>query len=124
MEFLSAAILGGMIYDGVKYFGKVTYDFLKDKLRKWKMRDEDLRILEIEINNAPESAMENEEKFEEYLKQNKNIERVLEQIKNNGDYIVANDNSTVITNPTMNGNSKIIMGNNIEVKEDDKSKKD
>ncbi|MCM2529898.1 hypothetical protein NDN17_15460 [Shewanella algae] len=50
MDFVSSAVMGGILYDGFKVAGAISADFLKAKLTGWIFEDKTIEELASKVN--------------------------------------------------------------------------
>ncbi len=108
MEYLTAAILSGLIYDGIKDGAKIGFKLLKSKLQGWIADDnqinkivEQLKEAGVDEDLAPHAI---ERKINEYQP----LTELLQQIKASGNNSYVSQVSNVGHN--INGNGNINVG--------------
>lgn len=77
MEFLTATILSGIVYDIIKTGVVVTATHLKEKLRSWSLSQDDLVVITAEIDRLKIDRNMSEFAIEEALKQSSPIQQIL-----------------------------------------------
>jgi len=105
LEFFTSAMAGGVIYDFMKYGGKASVGFLKDKIKNIVLTDEELNLLAEDLNKISEKVDVNSvEEFNDAIKDNSIIKELYSKY-----------GKTVTTiNQNVNGNYNVsIAGNNI-----------
>lgn len=80
MDFISSAILGGVLYDCFKVASTVNADFLKEKLKGWVFDDETLYELTNKVNDLNVSKF-GENYIAEILESSQDIMSLLIKIK-------------------------------------------
>ena len=91
MEFLTSAILGGLVWDGMKETGKLTLEYLKHSLQQWKLKDSDCeKIVEI-INESPKEYKKTEKFVTAFIDDNKEICKIIDDVNS------SKSNNKVIT---------------------------
>lgn len=104
MDYLTASIISGVIYDGIKSGVTISSNFLKIKLRNWLIDDDtaikleegisDLNITEEHSELAIEKKILAHEKLNEVIKKIQKTNTINQKNKY-GDNIIANEKSTI-----------------------------
>lgn len=104
MDYLTASIISGVIYDGIKIGVTISSNFLKIKLRNWLIDDDtaikleegisDLNITEEHSELAIEKKILAHEKLNEVIKKIQKTNTINQKNKY-GDNIIANEKSTI-----------------------------
>lgn len=63
MDFISGAILGGVVYDGIKSMGSISVSYMKERLKGWVFDEQTVidltnRINEMELSEFNERAIQ------------------------------------------------------------------
>ncbi|MFW2502369.1 hypothetical protein [Clostridium diolis] len=120
MDILSSAILGGVIWDGIKFGGTLTVDHLKKSLKKWLLKDEEYEAIVKTINEAQSEYKRTDKFITAFVDDNKEICKIIERI-NSDNKNEATVNQTIYENKgnvfgTVNGNININGEQNLEKK--------
>ncbi|MCX7921510.1 MAG: tetratricopeptide repeat protein [Clostridia bacterium] len=81
MSFVTSAILGGVIWTGIKTLGITTVDYLKKALGNWSLDDKDYQAIAATINEAPDYAKKTEKYLEAFIDENEVIKGILQKIE-------------------------------------------
>lgn len=104
MDFLTSTVLSGILWDVLKKGISVSKEYLKKRLSKWLLEDEELEIIKEVANNIPDVCLRSEGLLREYLNADNNIQRIL----NSSMLADTSVNQTILNN---NGISVGIMEN-------------
>ncbi|WHX40608.1 hypothetical protein QNH36_23725 [Mesobacillus sp. AQ2] len=85
MDFLTSTILSGLAWDGIKSTGKITVEFLKEKLRGWLINDNDLEIIVDKVNEIPESYKKSSKFLEAAIDDDSQLLEILNRIQQRQD---------------------------------------
>lgn len=102
MDFVSSAILGGMLWDAVKMGGPLTLDFVKEKVQGYLVDDAMVLRLENLKRRVPISALDSQNAIQTYIENDQEWKLLRQEIQpitsvtinNNGNTKVAMQNST------------------------------
>lgn len=81
MDFLTAAILSGAAWDGFKATGKITMDYMKEKLKEWLINEQDLKAIVETINEFPEIYKKNPKIIEGAIEEDERLMNILRNTK-------------------------------------------
>lgn len=86
MDFLTSTILSGLAWDGIKYAGNLTSQYLKGKLEEWLIDDKQLEAIVSKINEYPDAYKKNEKFLDLAIQEDEGLQEVLRKIqpKSNG----------------------------------------
>lgn len=86
MDFLTSTILAGIAWDGIKYGGSLTSQYLKEKMGKWIINDEQIDLILSKIDELPDAYKKNEKFLDLAIQEDEDLKEVLKKIhpKNNG----------------------------------------
>jgi hypothetical protein len=93
MDFLTSTILSGLAWDCIKSTGKVTVDFLKEKLKGWLINDTDLENIAVKINNIPESYKKSAKFLEAAIEDDSQLLEILNKTQQRQDIQINMQNS-------------------------------
>lgn len=88
MDFLTSTILSGLAWDGIKYAGSVSSNYLKEKLTTWIIDDKELEIIASKINDIPEAYKKNEKFLELAIEEDAQLMELLKKINPKNDTYV------------------------------------
>lgn len=88
MEFLTTTILAGLAWDGIKSTGKVTVEFLKEKLIGWLINDNELEKIVDKLNDIPESYKKSAKFLEAAIEDNPQLLEILNSVQQRQDFQV------------------------------------
>ncbi|WP_283629218.1 GapS6a family protein [Shewanella baltica] len=110
MDFLTATILSGLIYDGVKGGAMIGFDLLKSKLQGWLIDDNQIQLLVEELKEAGINEDLAPHAIERKIQEHQPLTKLLKQIKahENNNFVV--QTSHIGHNVSNNGNSTISIG--------------
>lgn len=81
MDFLTSTILSGLAWDGIKSTGKVTVDFMKEKLRGWLINDSEIEKIVEKLNDIPESYRKSAKFIEAAIEEDSQLLELLKKIQ-------------------------------------------
>lgn len=93
MEFLSATILSGVVYDLIKHQVQVTAESLKEKLRDWVIDEAVAPALTIELEKLELNDEMSEKAIERQISESKDIQSILSNIVPNTTNVVIQQHS-------------------------------
>lgn len=105
MEFLSATILSGVVYDLIKHQVQVTAESLKDKLRDWVIDEAVAPALATELEKLELNDEMSEKAIERQISESKDIQSILSNIAPNTTNVIIQHHSGTGDNV---GGNKII----------------
>ena len=116
MDFLTGAILSGIVYDQLKKYGEITGEYIKNKLKGWIIDDSVCQSIANEINEMPELYKKSEKILKVAIEENEQLMNIIKGIKSESKYEQNNSNSTNSGNfVNGNGNSTGNTTNNIQI---------
>ncbi|WP_096155708.1 hypothetical protein [Bacillus sp. FJAT-45066] len=80
MDFLTSTILAGLAWDGIKYIGNLTSEYLKGKLQEWIIDEEQIDEIASKINEFPEAYKKNEKFLELAIQEDEDLQELLKKI--------------------------------------------
>lgn len=112
MEFLTATVLSGIAWDGIKAMGNITGNYIKNKLKGWIIDDKLADEIAENINQMPQPFKENIKYIEAYIDQNNQLLEMMKNIKKDNStsnvYKQDNSNSEIKDSNVINGNNNNI----------------
>lgn len=111
MDFMTATILSGLIYDGVKAGATIGYDMLKSKLQGWIIDDEQIQII---IEQLKEAGIDEDlapHAIERKIKEHQPLIELLKEIKPLQSNVSIHQSSNIGHNINSNGSGNISVGN-------------
>jgi Na+-translocating ferredoxin:NAD+ oxidoreductase RnfG subunit len=93
MEFLSATILSGVVYDLIKHQVQVTAESLKEKLRDWVIDEAVAPTLATEIEKLELNDEMSEKAIERQISESTDIQSILSNIVPNTTNVVIQHHS-------------------------------
>jgi uncharacterized protein (DUF2252 family) len=108
MNFLTATVLSGVVWDLMKSGGSLVSIKLRVALKDWILNDNDCEKIVSKINDASEKFKKNKKKLEDFLNEDEEIQKILSNTKLNI------DNQINIKNNTFNNSPQIITNNGVQ----------
>lgn len=93
MEFLSAAVLSGIVYDLIKHQVQITAESLKDKLRGWVVDEAVAPALAVELERLELNDEMSEKAIERQIAESKDIQSILHNIVPNTTNVIIQHHS-------------------------------
>lgn len=111
MDFLTA-----VLWEVLKSGSKVTLDYLRKRLSHWRLEDTKVEKIKEIANNTPEVYLKSEGMLKEYLKMDKELQNILESMRNSNTSITQNiiGNSGVAINAQENNGDVNFYSNTVE----------
>lgn len=113
MDFLSATMLSGLIYDGVKEGATIGVDLLRRKLKNWLIDDSEIEkiaelLMDAGINEdlAPHA-------IERKITENQELNELVKNIKSAGDIVTVTQSTTTGHNVYSSGNANVTIGDEV-----------
>lgn len=103
MEFLTATILSGIVWDGIKELGSLTGKYIKGKLTEWIVDDFTCDRIAKKINDIPEEYKKSHRFLEVAIEEDKELFEILKLIKPDCGYTQNNSQSYNKDNNFVNG---------------------
>lgn len=104
MDFLTSAILSGVLYDVLKSGVKVTFQYLEQCLSKWVLSEKNIKRIQEIVNEVPPVYIKSEGMLKEYFDINNELQSILKSAKCKNSYLNQNISGNV--------NSVIVNGSN------------
>ena len=111
MDFMTATILSGLIYDGVKAGATIGYDMLKSKLQGWIIDDEQIQIIIEQLREAGIDEDLAPHAIERKINEHPPLIDLLQQIKPLPGTASIHQSSNIGHNINSNGSGSISVGN-------------
>lgn len=115
MDFLTATVISGIAWDGIKAMGNITGAYIKSKLQGWIIDDNIAGEIAQSINQMPQPFKENAKYIEAYINENNQLMETIKNIKKDIDiqtvYKQDNSNSEIKESTIINGNNNPITNN-------------
>lgn len=105
MDFLTATILSGIAWDGIKLSGKVTVGFLKDKLRGWLIDENDIEKIVDKLNSIPEGYKKSAKFLEAAIEEDHQLLELINKIQQIQETQINLQNSHIEKSTVVNGGS-------------------
>lgn len=102
MNFLTATILSGVVYDQLKKGGELTGKYIKEKLRGWIIEDADSEKIANKVNLIDEPYKKNEKFLAVAIEEDKELMNILKSIKSEYRY-EQNNSHSINTGNFVNG---------------------
>ncbi|MGH1364717.1 MAG: CHAT domain-containing protein [Calditrichia bacterium] len=102
--FLTSAVLGGICYDAVKAAGSVTKQFLRERLQKFLISEEQLTAIVEEAMKASETDRKSAKYFEAYVESNTVLQQLMKEIQPKKHYSQSGNQFTNSPNQQGDGN--------------------
>jgi len=110
MEYLTAAILSGLIYDGVRNGATIGYELLKSKLQGWIVDDNQLNKIVEQLKEAGVNDDLAPHAMERKINDHQQLIEMLQQIHiANGNHYVSQV-SNIGNNINISGSSSVCIG--------------
>lgn len=110
MEYLTAAILSGLIYDGVKNGATIGYELLKSKLQGWLIDDEQINRVVDQLREAGIHEDLAPHAIERKIEEHQPLVDVLKEIKPSNSKCNVSQTSNIGHNINSKGNGIIHIG--------------
>ncbi|EJL6514227.1 MULTISPECIES: GapS6a family protein [Vibrio] len=110
MDFLTATILSGLIYDGVKDGATIGFDLLKSKLQGWLIDDNQIQLLVEQLKDAGINEDLAPHAIERKIEEHQPLTKLLKQIKAPEHNNCVVQTSHIGHNVSNNGNGSISIG--------------
>ncbi|SEA82064.1 GapS6a family protein [Alkalimonas amylolytica] len=110
MEFLNAAILSGLIYDGIKTGASIGVDMLKTKLRAWTIDDSELSQLAKHLRDAGINEELNQLAIERRITEHQPLCSLIQKIRPSNSEMHVKQASGTGHNICNTGDSNITVG--------------
>ncbi|MCC2606583.1 GapS6a family protein [Planctobacterium marinum] len=120
MEFLTAAVLSGIIYDGIKAGATLSGDFLKTKLKNWLVSDEQITEMLKRLKEAGINGDLGEHAIERKINQSEDLLNLLRSIPASTTEIKVSQSSEIGNNVYIQGNGNVTVGGITVNKRDNK----
>lgn len=104
MDFLTSAILSGVLYDVLKSGAKVTFKYLEQCLSEWVLSEKNIKRIQEIVNEVPPIYIKSEGMLKEYFDINNELQSILKNAKCKNSYLNQNISGNV--------NSIIVNGSN------------
>lgn len=108
MEVLTASILSGLIYDGVKNGATIGFDMLKSKLQGWLIDDAQINLIVEELKEAGVNEDLAPHAIERKINEHQNLVSLLGKIHLSGE---VSQVSNIGHNINNNGSGSVSVGN-------------
>jgi hypothetical protein len=109
MDYLTASILSGLLYDGAKHGATFTIDFLKSKLQGWLVDEDTIKKIVAELECAGVDEDLAPHAMERKIGKHAPLMELLREIKPNNE--VTRQQSVVGHNVHSTGSSTVSIGN-------------
>ena len=90
MNEITAIVLGGMAWDGIKMGAKFTGEKMRELLRGWLLEPKDYETIAQEVNKIPQQYKETELFVKAYLDNNSSIKEILSHAKPDQQIVIIN----------------------------------
>ncbi|EKO3839026.1 GapS6a family protein [Vibrio hyugaensis] len=110
MEYLTAAILSGLIYDGVKNGATISYELLKSKLQGWIVDDNQLNKIVEQLQEAGVNEDLAPHAMERKINDHQQLLEMLQQIQSTDSNSHVSQVSYIGHNVNTVGNATISIG--------------
>ncbi|AMM82859.1 MULTISPECIES: GapS6a family protein [Pasteurella] len=111
MEYLTATILAGLLYDGFKNGSSICYKLLKSKLQGWIIDDNQLNKLVSELKKAGVNEDLASHVIERKINEHPQLTEILKNLKPSNNNTGTHQISNIGHNINNHGNSSIFIGN-------------
>ncbi|MEZ8059558.1 GapS6a family protein [Vibrio splendidus] len=105
MEFLSATVLSGVVYDLIKHQIQITASSLKEKLKDWVVDEAVTPALAVELEKLKLNDEMSEKAIERQIAESKHIQTILSNIVPNTTNVIVQHHSG--TGDNVGGNKTI-----------------
>ncbi|EOU1649693.1 MAG: hypothetical protein E7H79_10115 [Clostridium perfringens] len=102
MDFLTATILSGVVYDQIKKGGEITGKYIKERLRGWIVSDKESENIAKKINEIDEPYKKNGKFLTIAIEDDEELMNILKNIKSECKYD-QNNSYSVNTGNFVNG---------------------
>lgn len=110
MEFLTATMLSGLIYDGVKEGASIGFDLLKRKLKNWLINDSEIeKIAELLIDAGINEGLA-PHAIERKITEHQELNEFIKTIKNSGDVVNVTQSTNTGHNVYSSGSGNVSIG--------------
>ncbi|WP_421180250.1 GapS6a family protein [Aeromonas enteropelogenes] len=110
MDFLTATILSGLIYDGVKAGAAIGFDMLKSKLQGWIVDDVQIQTIVEQLKEAGIHEELAPHAIERRINEQQPLLRLLQEIKPSPSVTNIYQSSNIGHNINSNGGGNISVG--------------
>ena len=104
MDFISAALLSGVVYDTLKTGVSITSGIIKDKLKEWLINEEVCKAITKEIQKLELTDEMSESAIEKRINNSPELQSILSEIKRD---------PNKVTNQYHSGSGDNVAGNKI-----------
>jgi len=111
MDILSASILSGLIYDGVKGGAVIGFDLLKSKLQGWLIDDSQIEKISGYLKDAGVNEDLAPHAIERKITEHHRLLDLISNVKASGDSIIVEQTSNIGHNINSTGSGNISVGN-------------
>lgn len=117
MDILSASILSGLIYDGVKGGAVIGFDMLKSKLKGWLLDDSQIEKITEYLQEAGVNEDLAPHAIERKIGEHQSLLELLSNIKTSENTVVVEQTSNIGHNINSMGSGNISVGNIVTSKD-------
>lgn len=117
MDFMTATILSGLIYDGVKAGATIGYDMLKSKFQGWIIDDEQIQKIIEQLKEAGVDEDLAPHAIERKIKEHQPLIKLLQEIKPLPTTTRIHQSSNIGHNINSHGSGNISVGSIITNKD-------
>lgn len=110
MDVLSASILSGLIYDGVKAGASISFDMLKSKLQGWLIDDAQIEQMVEQLKDAGINEDLAPHAIERKITEHQPLLALVQQVRTAGDEKCVIQKSKIGHNINSNGSGNISVG--------------
>lgn len=110
MEYLTAALLSGFIYDGIKNGATIGYELLKSKLQGWIIDDAQIKKIVEQLEEAGVNEDLAPHAIERKINEHQQLTELLQQIQFSGSNSHVTQASNIGHNINSIGNGSIKIG--------------
>lgn len=93
MDFLSATVLSGVVYDLIKFQVQISADTLKEKLKGWLINEAVAPALATELEKLKLNDEMSEKAIERKITESKDIQQILSNIMPNTTNVIIQNHS-------------------------------
>ena len=111
MEFLNAAILSGLIYDGVKTGVAFHYEVLKSKLQDWLIDDSQMQKIYEHLEEVGVNEELSQNAIEKRINSSQLLLELIGQVRLRDINQIVSQTSMVGNNINMSGSGTVSIGN-------------
>lgn len=119
MDILSASILSGLIYDGVKAGATIGFDMLKSKLQGWLIDDAQIELMVEQLREAGINEDLAPHAIERMITEHQLLLELIQQIRASDDKTCVTQISKIGHNIHNSGNGKVSVGGIVTNKDDE-----